>query len=214
MLTGYKTLFFDFDGTIHESIKIYYPAFMKGYEYLVTKGHAEPRHFTLEEVSQWLGYNSRDMWQSFMPELPDDVRLAVSQIVGTEMRRLLDNGEGSLYDGVENTLAALRDDGYTLVFLSNCSPAYMASGTRAFGLDRYFHHFYCSGMFDQITKAEVLKHIMPQFEGPMAIIGDRIHDMEAGRANHITTIGCLYGYGKAEEFEHADHLISSIRKLG
>lgn len=213
MLTGYKTLFFDFDGTIHESIKIYYPAFMKGYHYLVEQGHAEAKHFTPEEVSQWLGYNSRDMWQSFMPGLPDDVRLTVSQIVGTEMRRLLDNGEGALYEGVEQTLSALRDAGHILVFLSNCSPAYMASGTQAFGLERYFHHFYCSGMFDQITKAEVLERIKSQFEGPMAIIGDRIHDMEAGRANSITTIGCLYGYGKPEEFDQADRLITSIHEL-
>ena len=38
-----KGVIFDYDGTLHESIRIYAPAFHKAYEYLVEKGHAPQR---------------------------------------------------------------------------------------------------------------------------------------------------------------------------
>ena len=38
-----KGVIFDYDGTLHESIRIYAPAFHRAYEYLVEKGHAPQR---------------------------------------------------------------------------------------------------------------------------------------------------------------------------
>ena len=205
-----KTLFFDFDGTIHDSIQIYYPAFLKGYEYLVEKGIAEPKVFTPAEVSHWLGYNSVEMWKNFMPDCPEVHQDAARKIIGTEMQKQLEMGGGILYEGAEECLERLKNQGYTLVFLSNCGESYMETARRVFALDRFFSYYYCSAMFDQLPKSEILKRIKPEFEGPMAIIGDRFHDMEAGQMNQVITIGCLYGYGKAEEFIDADYTIKFL----
>jgi phosphoglycolate phosphatase len=213
MSTVYKTLFFDFDGTLHESMHIYYPAFMKGYAYLVESGHAEARVFTQKEVSQWLGFSSTDMWQTFMPHLPEKVRTVARTLVGDEMLRLLKDKQGVLYPGVYETLQALKDRGHTLVFLSNCGETYMNAASEAFHLESYFDHMICSGQYSQMTKSQILKQLKQTFQEPMAIIGDRFHDMEAGLDNHITTIGCLYGYGQKEEFKDADFLISKIQAL-
>ena len=38
-----KGVIFDYDGTLHESIRIYAPAFHRAYEYLVEKRHAPQR---------------------------------------------------------------------------------------------------------------------------------------------------------------------------
>ena len=100
----FKTLFLDFDGTIHDSIHVYYPAFLKGYQHLVDHGVAPLRTFTNEEVQTWLGYNSVEMWKNFMPECPEAYQNQARQIIGLEMQKQLENGRGILYDGAEKTL--------------------------------------------------------------------------------------------------------------
>lgn len=61
------TLFFDYDGTLHDCIRIYAPAFRRVYPELVTAGFAAPRTFSDPELSQWLGLSVSDMWNRFMP---------------------------------------------------------------------------------------------------------------------------------------------------
>lgn len=209
----YKTLIFDFDGTLHSTLHVYFPAFLRGYQYLVDHNVAEPRQFTPKQVSVWLGFNSSDMWKSFMPDCPEAFQNEAKAIIGDTMRSELEAGNGILYPDTHDVLASLVEKGYTLVFLSNCSEVYMNTAKKVFGLDRYFHHFVCSGQYDQMPKSEILKIIKPTFEPEMAIIGDRFHDMEAGINNGITTIGCAYGYGEPNEFKSADKVIQSLNEL-
>jgi phosphoglycolate phosphatase len=209
----YKTLIFDFDGTIHDTIHVYFPAFLKGYQYLVDHDMAEPRTFTPKEVSIWLGYNSDDMWKTFMPNCPEVFQNKAKSIIGDEMRLQLESGNGVLYSDAHDVLTKLVERGYKLVFLSNCSEVYMNTAIKVFGLDRYFHQFVCSGQYEQLPKPEILSAIKHTLDPEMAIIGDRFHDMEAGIQNGITTIGCAYGYGESEELRQADKVISSLGKL-
>ncbi len=50
---------------------------------------------------------------------------------------------------------------------------------------------------------------------PVAMIGDRAHDIVAGHAVAVTTIGVLWGVGTREELEeaHADHLVAEVADL-
>ncbi len=45
------------------------------------------------------------------------------------------------------------------------------------------------------------------------MVGDRFHDVEAGLANGLTTVGCLFGTGTREELKQAHHLIDSFGEL-
>ena len=67
-----KYIIFDYDGTLHNSIKIYEPAFMKAYDYLVANGYANKRKFKEGEISRFLGLSATDMWNIFMPNLPKE----------------------------------------------------------------------------------------------------------------------------------------------
>ena len=209
----YKTLIFDFDGTLHDTIHVYFSAFLKGYQYLVDEDMAQSRTFTPKEVSIWLGYNSDDMWKTFMPDCPEAFQNKAKSIIGDEMRLGLESGNGVLYEGAHDVLTGLVERGYKLVFLSNCSELYMNTAIKVFGLDRYFHQFVCSGQYGQMPKSEILSAIKHSLDPEMAIIGDRFHDMEAGIQNGITTIGCAYGYGEIDELRRADKIIHSLSKL-
>ncbi len=98
------TVFFDYDGTLHDSMHLYGPAFRRAYAALVTDGWAAPRTFSDEEIASWLGYSPAAMWASFMPELPEAIWQRASAAIGEEMRRLLAAGAGRLYPGAKAML--------------------------------------------------------------------------------------------------------------
>ena len=120
-----KYIIFDYDGTLHNSIRIYEPAFKRAYDYLVNNGYAEEKVFKEDEVSRFLGLTARQMWNDFMPSLPEDEKKKCSSIIGEAMIQYIDEGQAELYDGTIETLVKLNELGYKLIFLSNCKVSYM-----------------------------------------------------------------------------------------
>lgn len=208
-----RTIIFDYDGTLHNSIKIYAPAFLKAYRYLVEKGYAEEREWSEKEISCWLGFNSKEMWKAFMPNLPSDIKERCSNIIGEEMKRLVEEGKSFLYEGAIDTLKFLKQKGYILVFLSNCKLNYRDAHNKTFGLDSYFTNLVCSEEHNFIPKYEILNRIKKSYPEKLVIVGDRNQDMEAGIKNNIYTIGCSYGFADEGELETADVIIDDITDL-
>ena len=208
-----KTLFFDYDGCLHNSIKIYAPAFKKAYAYLVMKGLAEQRNWEDNEISGWLGFNSIDMWKTFMPDIDEYSRSRCSSIITEEMKRLILKGKPELYEGALEVLLYLKEKGYHLVFISNCKTYYKDGHRKLFRLDEYFEELVCSEEYSFVPKDEILKKIKGRYPKDMVMIGDRIQDIEAGKKNGMYTIGCIYGFSRQGELDSADVKINSILEL-
>lgn len=83
------TLFFDYDGTLHDCIRIYAPAFRKVYREMVAAGHCPTRQFSAPELCRWLGLSVPDMWNSFMPDLAQTLKDHYSTRIGEEMLQLI-----------------------------------------------------------------------------------------------------------------------------
>lgn len=208
-----RTVIFDYDGTLHNSIKIYAPAFLKAFSYLVQNGYAENRSWSEKEISCWLGFNSKEMWDAFMPKLPTEIKSLCSNIVGEEMKRLVEEGKAVLYDGAIDTLKYLKRKGYCLVFLSNCKRYYRDEHSKTFNLESYFIDMVCSEDYDFIPKYEILGKIKESYPEKIVIVGDRNHDIDAGLRNNIYTIGCSYGFAAEGELSCADMVIDDITNL-
>ena len=108
MLSDVKTIIFDFDGTLHESISIYAPAFRKAYKFLTDRGYVKDRQWDDDEISIWLGYSPADMWEKFLPNLNRSVREQASLMIRDEMSCLLHNNKGRLYEGSLEVLNHLK----------------------------------------------------------------------------------------------------------
>jgi phosphoglycolate phosphatase len=208
-----KTIFFDFDGTLHNSLKIYKPAFEKAYDYLVENAQLEKKIWSDEEISFWLGFSSKDMWKEFQPNLDINLKNIASKLIGKEMMNQLDKNLASLYESTEEVLEYLKKKNYDLVFVSNCSLTYKNKVKDYFKLNRFFTELYSSEEFNFIPKYQILSLVKSKYDSPMVIVGDRFQDLEAGQKNNIHTIGCVYGYGRENELEKADLLIKDIREL-
>lgn len=206
------TIFFDFDGTIHETMYIYGPALDKAKEYL--DEHKIP-HKGLERefYHTYLGYNADDMWKMVMGGNDLETIHYVSSIVGREMNLNLDRDLGRLYPKTEETLMELKKRGYTLVYISNARNRYYEKVKETYKLERFFDGFLTSEMYNELPKEEILKSVMNDYPTPYSIVGDRFFDMVGGKKNNMTTIFCNYGYGKPEEGNDASYRIDSIDGL-
>ncbi len=206
-------LIFDYDGTLHQSMLTYAPAFRATCKMLADKGYMAEREFTDEEISYWLGFNSTDMWNNFLPDVPADVRENARIFLGQDMGQRVENGEGALYLHAEEVLAELKSQGHTLIFLSNCRVKYMERHSRVFELHRFFDYFYCCEEFDFIPKYQIFRLFSLQHKGEFIIIGDRFHDIETAEKNGLKSIGCGYGYGKKGELSSADIIVDDITEI-
>ncbi|SDX97628.1 HAD family hydrolase [Eubacterium barkeri] len=213
-------LLFDYDGTINDALVVYARAFRKIYGRLVAEGWAAPRQYGDTEISQWLGYSAKEMWQTFMPMMPQDQRMAYSRQLGEEMRVIIQGGGARWYPGAEAMLAALKDQGHTLVFLSNCRHDYQELHRRVFQMDRFFSGYYCTEDYNGASKVAIYPYIAKTRGDGFIVIGDRGVDMDIARVHSLAAIGCGYGYGRAEELSganivanHPNEIIEALEKL-
>jgi phosphoglycolate phosphatase len=113
----------------------------------------------------------------------------------------------TVYPGVLDMLAAVRDAGHVMCIATSKRRDFAERVIDYLGLRAYLRAVYGAepgGGLDQ--KRDLLAHILGR-EGfsptDTVMVGDRIHDIEAARANHLRSIGAAWGYGGREELQAA-----------
>lgn len=206
-------LLFDYDGTIHETLRIYEPAMRNAFCWLrENKGIVVPE-VSSEKIASWLGMSSIDMWNSFMPQLSDELKAEVSSRVADEMARLTYEHKGKWYPYIKESLVNLKALDYTIIILSNCRSSYKKAHWEVFNMAAVVDDFYDCESFNYKPKEEIFLDIKKKYSGSYIVIGDRDSDLKCARVNSLPFIGCLYGYGSPDELSGADILISSPYEL-
>jgi pyrophosphatase PpaX len=123
------------------------------------------------------------------------------------------------FDGVEDMLRALKEDGHRLGVVTSKMEGFARRGLRLFGLDDYFE----VGVFHDDTtlhKPDPAPLLLGAARGGVAAsevtyVGDSTHDIVAGRAAGMRTIAVLWGPFEREqlEAEGPDHLIAHPSEL-
>lgn len=206
-------LLFDYDGTLHDSLQIYAPAFQAAYDRLVSLGYAQPKRWSTDEIRAWIGLSPEEMWNRFMPDLPEEEKRTSGAFIGWRMLELIQAGQAALYPGIPEVLTELRKHGFRLLLLSNCPVSYLQAHTECFHLEQYFHGLHCGEQFGYQPKYEICRALQARHDGNFLIIGDRYQDMDIARQNRLPAVGCLYGYGSPEELAGANRLASAPGEL-
>ncbi len=207
------TLVFDYDGTLHETMHVYEPAFRESYEWLITKGYAQRQEVSSQRISSWLGMNAVDMWEDFQPDLPVEIRMQASHILGERMLSLVREHKARWYSGVRETLDELKEQGYPMVILSNSKISTGQTHWEEFRMEQWFAHWYDCETYDWAPKTEIIKVIQRQRSADLIVIGDRESDLEGAVAAGAPFIGCAYGYGSETELQGAAYLLQKPAEL-
>ena len=210
-------LIFDYDGTLHQTIGIYAPALRQAYANLVAAGCAPMRNMSDEEISQWLGWSTVDMWNAFMPDLPEDMKRKAGLEVGQNMYNLISGGKAKMYPGALDVLQQLKNEGHTLICLSNCDSSYRVAHIKAFGLEQNIDSFYATGDYNYEPKTKLFEYIQERYGSHEDVryiaIGDRFYDIELADSGGLDSIGCLYGYGRAGELDTATIKVTDVTQI-
>lgn len=207
-----KSIIFDFDGTLHNTIKIYYPAFSSGVEFLRNHGFAKDFELNEKNVSKFLGEKPNFAYELIAKGADDSLKKEVMSLVGKNMDENIKNGLGELYDVTIKVLEELSKN-YDLYILSNCRESYLDTALDVYGIKKYFKKYFAAETYAFIPKDEIIKKERNNIKEEIIFVGDRHHDMEAARKNNIRSIFCTYGFGSYEEGKDANYKISSIGEI-
>lgn len=197
---------FDLDGTLFDTASAFIPAckdFFREYQ-KTYPGDSEVMKLVGEPESYFRDW----LIQQGIKAKFEDVR---SKMIELEVQHIY--ATGKLFEGIYELLQNLKTIGQTLALCSNAVPAYQQAVFKKTNIEVFFNRIRLPESSAD-TKISMVRELIQitQDPYPHIMIGDRIHDIEAGKANGIVTIGCAYGYGM-DEIKEADYKVQSASEL-
>jgi phosphoglycolate phosphatase len=127
--------------------------------------------------------------------------------------------ENSVYPGVPAMLESLQASGWQLFICTSKREDFTLRILEKFALSPYFLAVYAdtAASLDHSKTALLGRLLEEQSLDPATtyMVGDRNFDIEAARANGVTSIAVTYGYGTSEELEAArpDYTCDAVQDL-
>lgn len=122
----------------------------------------------------------------------------------------------SVYSGIEELLAELSTD-YCLAVATSKPEVFAEQVIENTGLAKYFTGVFGADLAgERSKKADVIAHALNQLDkAPTVMIGDRKFDILGAKANHLQSIGVLYGFGDRQELAEAgaDKIVENVAEL-
>ena len=199
-------LIFDLDGTLYRTETSFTPAVAQVLQAFSVRVPPD------EELHAFIG-EPFDVFLEWLeqPMLPIHREKLREMLAEAELRFVKQRGK--LYPGVKDTLARLLDQGCRLTLCTNAGERYAKTVLSTCGIENLFRMM-CFRRTSADTKAKMVAGLTKRIPHSRAyVIGDRYHDLLAGRKTGCTVIGAAYGYAQPGELAAADHIISSFVDL-
>lgn len=214
-LTKPVAMIFDMDGTLFQTETLLLPAYHQLFDILREEGHYEGETPDEELMLGCLGMLLDDIWKKVIPNgTPAAHRRADELLLQLELEGL-NNEAAVLYPEVKETLEELHRRGVRLFIASNGLEHYVKGIAKARGIMPLFEGIYSAGEHGTASKVDLVRLLLEQHNIQDAwMVGDRSSDVEAGKENGQTVIGCQYaGFGGKQELKGSDVLIHSFSQL-
>lgn len=216
----YKYLLFDLDGTITKSEKGIFNCIKYALDWA---GIPYP------EYSVFRSFIGPSLYDSFVREFGmDDAKAKEMVAKYRERYNVVGLFEAEVYEGVADTLCALKEKGCILSVATSKPTEPTLRILEKFGVGKYFDvvvgsnpdgtgsdkKHIISQVLESLKKDHGLTEDMIK-SNQVVMIGDRRYDIEGGKACGLQTIGVLYGYGSREEFEAAgaDNIVETPEEI-
>jgi phosphoglycolate phosphatase len=160
----------------------------------------------LDDLKKFIGPPLRDSFREYYNFSVQESEKAVSKF----REYFSDTGifENTLYDGIIEMLARLKDKKIMLVIATSKPTVYAEKIAEHFKFKKYFEFIVGSELDGtRSRKSEVINYIInevdPERKKSAVMIGDREHDIIGGRETGMDSIGITWGYGSNSELEKA-----------
>lgn len=187
----YDGLIFDLDGTLWDASE---PICASWNEVLRTYRHIQRGPLTRQELMSYMGRTMDEIAASILPDEPEAFRLSVMQEMCRHENQYLALHGGTLFDGLEETLAVLCKR-YKIFIVSNCQDGYIETFIKAHRMEAYIQDTECWGR-TKLPKSESNRILMERNRlGNPVYIGDTQGDADAAKGAGIPFIWAAYGFG-------------------
>jgi phosphoglycolate phosphatase len=211
--TGPILLAFDLDGVLYSSEPFLGEAYRRA---IANVNRARPGSFDrvpeTHEILRHVGWPVPTILRRLFPDAEEAaITLLAGQTLAT-ICRFVEERRGILYDGVAETLAALRARDFVLTVASNGRRRYVETVLTTYRLEHLFEPFVSA---DEVgDKIAIVRAYLDSIRPAAAImVGDRASDVEAAEANQAIFIGCDYGHGHRSEIEGAGPIVTRFADL-
>ncbi|MEK3734075.1 HAD hydrolase-like protein [Paenibacillus sp. FSL M8-0334] len=210
-----EAMIFDMDGTLFQTETLLLPAHNKLFDILREEGHYEGETPDEELVLSCLGMLLPDIWKKVIPDGTPEAHARANELLLQLELEGLENEEAVLYPKVKETLEELHRRGVRLFVASNGLEQYVKGIAEARGIMPLFEGVYSAGEHGTATKVDLVRLLLDTHGVKTAwMVGDRSSDVEAGKGNGQTVIGCRYaGFGGTEELKGSDVIIDAFEQL-
>lgn len=201
---------FDLDGTLVDSLQDLTDAV----NHMLFR--FERRALNPSQVQLLVGKGARNLVQRALnTDSPDEINEGLAAFTAFNELHIADNSR--LYPGVRELLQQLADGGIRMAIISNKNEALSRLILKTLAIDTYFDLIAGGDSFEEMKPSPLplIKVITALSCTPAKaiMIGDSINDILAGNRAGITTIGCAWGYGDAEELRSAQYQATSLTKI-
>ncbi|MBO8172714.1 MAG: HAD-IA family hydrolase [Bacillaceae bacterium] len=205
---------FDMDGTLFQTEQVAVRAFRRTFEHMKEEGLIKGKSPSDQEIKSVFGMTMEQIWQTLFPDESAEIRSKADRLMLEYEIDELGKGNGSLYPGVVDTLTRFEREGIPLFIASNGLDEYIRSVARHMDIESYFKDFYSAGRFQTRSKDQLVARLIRDYHIENGVmVGDRSSDIEAGRANHLFTVGCRFGFSSPDEIKEADLLIERFADM-
>ena len=197
---------FDLDGTLWDSsVNV-----AASWNVVLEQELGTPNVLTAADILTNMGKTMKEIADINFDFLPPEERYALSHKCEVYENEYITEHGGNLFDGVEETLAKLKDMGVKMAVVSNCQEGYVKAFLDSMDMWKYFVDYEEWGR-TFLSKAGNIKLVMERNGEEKGIyVGDIQKDADSA---HEAGIGCIFAsYGFGEIFD-AEGVIGSFDEL-
>lgn len=210
-----KAIIFDMDGTLYQTDRILKPSLEDTFTWLRSRNQWNAGT-PIQKFREIMGVPLPKAWEILLPGHPLELRQEADVYFQTALANNIHAGRGALYPHAAETLRVLREHNIAVYIASNGLKAYLQAIVKTYRLDRWVTETFSIEQIESLNKADLVRVIMEKYgveAGSAAVVGDRLSDFKAAKANGLLAVGCKFDFARDDELAHADMVIEDLAEL-
>ena len=207
-------IIFDLDGTLWDSsVNV-----AASWNVVLKRMYGDRKVLTPDDISSNMGKTMTEIADVHFGWLPEKERYELAHECEVFENGYITEHGGDLYEGVEETLASLKERGTLMSVVSNCQEGYVKAFLDSMDMWKYFKDYEEWGR-TFLSKAENIRLVMERNGiGKGVYVGDIQKDSDAAHGAGIPCIWAAYGFGEINDaiarIDSFSELPGALEELG